>query len=100
MDYSNSKVPQVIPYGPAQNKMINMYVEHSLVYQVNGTDNTTITPYPLRPCNVADFNLTKDFNLTNDTRFDNDPSKYSCIDDPANTLSLIGSDRARTPDNN
>ena len=86
---------EIIAYGPGEREMIDMYVNHSLVYQdEEGNDKYKHTRYELRPCNDSDFDLTID------TRFDNDPSKYSCIDDPNDTLSLIGTDRrVRTKDN-
>ena len=68
--------------------MIDMYVNHSLVYKdEDGTEKVNYTRYEIRPCSE-----------TNSSGIFQDPSKYSCIDDPQNTLSIIGTERTRTSD--
>ncbi len=66
--------------------MIDMYVNHSLVYKdEDGTEKVNYTRYEIRPCAE-----------TNSSEIFKDPLKYSCIDDPLNTLSIIGTERTRT----
>ena len=76
--------------------MIDMYVKHSLITAGEDGSTADYTRYELRPCTESDFKR----NSLEESYFTNTKErKYSCIDDPNNTLSVIGSDIARTDEN-
>ena len=74
-----------------------MYVDHSLVYEDNdGNEKVKSTFYELRPCTESDFRRNSfEEQYWNDTKH----RKYSCIDDPNHTLSVMGTQQVKTNEN-
>ena len=76
--------------------MVDMYVNHSLVYEDNdGNEKVNYTRYELRECNKEDFIIHhKKQNLV--WKIEAKDKHYSCIDDPESTLSVKGTPRIKT----
>ncbi len=80
--------------------MIDMYVNHSLFYEDNdGNEKVNYTRYELIECNAEDFT---DHAHEKQNLFWTDKTHekhYSCIDDPESTLSVKGTPRIKTKEN-